>query len=53
MWENVREQWRERVKQNQVELECLHDVELALENVLVLERVHDFVLIDARCIVQA
>jgi hypothetical protein len=44
---DVRQQWCEWVKQNQVELERLHDVELALENVLVLERVHDFVLIDA------
>lgn len=40
------EQRRERVVEDEVELERFDNVELALEDVFVLERVHRFVFID-------
>lgn len=49
MLEHGLQQGRERVVQDEVELERLDHVELALEDVLLLVRVHGLVLVDARC----
>lgn len=43
------QQRRERVVEDEVELQRLDDVEFALQNVLVLERVHGLVFVHTGC----